>query len=180
MILWLLSCALAAPPSETVCVEGVHFEDASGLIAEAEVADLTVPTIGQAKNPSIHGDVKLSVQSDFVEWNLTVKSAVFKGNVLATRNEVSIQSDTLTVQIDTYNQIEHGLALGGVVIKSGERTAYSERAELDVEKGRLILSENPRVESPKGLFLGDILSIWLDDDRIQCEGQCRVEVTEDQ
>ena len=34
MILWLLSCAQAAPPSETVCVEGVRFEDASGLVAE--------------------------------------------------------------------------------------------------------------------------------------------------
>ena len=180
MILWLLSCAQAAPPNETVCVEGVRFENTSGLIAEAEVADLTDPTIGQAQKPSIHGDVKLSVQSDFVEWNLQMKSAVFKGNVLATRNEVSIHSDTLTVQIDSSNQIEHGLALGSVVIKSGERTAYSKRAELDVGKGRLVLSENPRVETPMGLFIGDILSIWLDDDRIECEGQCRVEVMEDQ
>ena len=93
---------------------------------------------------------------------------------------MSIHSDTLTVQIDSSNQIEHGLALGGVVIRSGDQTAYSERAELHVEEGRLVLSEKPRVETPKGIFIGDVLSIWLDDDRIACEGQCRVEVMEGQ
>ncbi|MGC6508705.1 MAG: LptA/OstA family protein [Myxococcota bacterium] len=179
MIGWLLSCAQAAPVDDIVCVEGIHFEDGSGLIAEAEVADLTDPLIGQAQKPSIHGQVKLSVDSDYVEWNLKLKSAVFKGNVVASRNDVTIHSEALTVRLDDANQIKEALAEGRVVITAGDRKAYSERAQLDVVEGTLHLSESPRVETPKGLFLGDTLLIWLDDDRVKCDGQCRVEVTED-
>ena len=177
---WLWSCAQAAPPTEFVCVEEVYFEDATGVVAEADVADLTDPLVGQAKNPRIRGAFKLAVDSDYVEWDLKNNAAQFQGHVKAVRDDVTIQSEHLAVTLDQSNQIQTAVATGNVEILSGERKAQAQRAELDVLEGRLILSEAPSVQTPKGVFLGERLLIWLDDDRVKCEGKCRVELREEQ
>lgn len=178
MIVLLFGCAQASPHDDLLCLNDAVFETRAGLVAEASTTEILDDAHGRAVDPKVSGETTMSVKSETVEWDLSAGIAQFRGAVEAKRGDVLLTSTQLEVTLGEDQQIATAVATKSVRIISGERTATSERAELDVARGHLILTEAPQVESPKGTFVGDRLILWLDDDKVQCEGNCQLLISE--
>ncbi|MCC6953519.1 MAG: hypothetical protein IT290_05330 [Deltaproteobacteria bacterium] len=117
------------------------------------------------------------IRSD--SMNLDAKSRVFTyyDNVEVLRGDLTITSDKVIGRYDDANQIEHILCEDNVVITRGDTLkASSNRANYDVKKGVIVLTEAPELNDRGNVLNADKVTIYVNEDRSEAEGQVRVKV----
>jgi lipopolysaccharide transport protein LptA len=145
---------------------------ATGAAASSQVhlegVDAKVP-----KGP-VSGDgaqaPSLSVASARADWDFKARKVVFDGDVRASRADFVMSCDHLEVSYQRADRLEHATATGHVHIQRGDLEASSESAILDVDSGRVELGGQPRIHQGAQRLAGDRILLWLDDERLECEG----------
>jgi len=108
----------------------------------------------------------VNVNSDSLVADDLNKTLVFKGNAVATQDDVTIYGDLLTVKYTGENrEIEQIVAEGSVRIVQGTRVATGEKAVLYHLEERVVLTGSPRVSDGDDYVQGEEITIFLNDQR---------------
>jgi lipopolysaccharide export system protein LptA len=169
-------CITAGP--ETPRLDHVELE---GVAVEAEGVRLSMASAtlekdgtgtGEAVRGARDGRPPLEIDAPRTNWDLKARSAVFEGGVTAKRGEFTLTCDTLTVTFasrDRTDAVELAIAEGNVAISRDERTATGKRAELHGATGEVVLTGNPTLVEGSNRLTGEVVRLFLDDERISCE-----------
>jgi lipopolysaccharide transport protein LptA len=106
----------------------------------------------------------------------------FSGNVLVVDPRITVRADKMTVFFGGTNNIVNGvtnsvrsvqriLADGGVVINQDKKKATADHAEYTTTDDKVVLTLNPKVESPEGTVTGKKITLW--------HGQAKMDVEAD-
>ena len=148
-----------------------------------------IPTSGlaevQKKSTSLKGlmgDQKgegapLYVKSDSLRLNAKQKVFIYDGNVEIVRGDVRITCDSMKGTYGDDSKLKTILCQDNVVITRGEvLRASSNRAHYDVSESEIELTEGPELARDGNLLSADKITIFVDEDRSEAEGNVRVKV----
>ena len=163
----------AGPRLDHVELEGVAVE-AEGV--RLSMASATLEKDGTGTGAAVTGTrysrPPLEIDAPRTSWDLKARSAVFEGGVTAKRGEFTLTCDTLTVTFAAGGKsdaVDLAVAEGNVTISRDQRTATGQRAELHGETGEVVLTGNPTLVEGSNRLTGDVVRLFLDDERISCE-----------
>jgi lipopolysaccharide transport protein LptA len=112
------------------------------------------------------------VTSEHLEADYLHNVGTFTGNVLAVDPRMTVRADKMTVFFGGTNivtdagtnatrTVQKIVADGAVVITTPDnKKSNSEHAEYTAEDGKVVLTGNPRVESPDGNVTGQQITFW--------------------
>ena len=177
----LMACVVerqsAAAPE--VQLLGVELEDGRGNRVMASRAEMNTEGQGwgwevqatlSVNEETEDGPVpELRIEADRSEWDLKARTVVFRGQVRATRGTMLMRCDRLDVRLGEGDAIEGAVAQGEITVTQGERLATGGRAELFAQRGELVITGSPVVQEGGNSMAGEVITLWLDDDRVDCE-----------
>lgn len=169
----LVGCSMppTTPPAHRLVAEDAVLSiEAHGLTVHARQA--TLDDNGEGSAQSVRADAPgLQISSDHSQWRFSDQTAIFSGQVQATRGDTLLTCQTLTVSLGDGEQIRDAVAAGEVVVLQSGRRAEAEHAELDGPTGRVVLTGQPSLQQDGRILSGQRITIWLDDEKVDCE-QC--------
>jgi lipopolysaccharide transport protein LptA len=161
------------PRLDHVELEGVTVE---GEGITLSMASATIEKNGTGAGTAVDGwrdgRPPLEIDAPRTTWDLKARSAVFEGGVTAKRGEFTLTCDKLTVLFASGGQtdaVDNALAEGNVTISRDKRTATGERAELSGATGEVVLTGNPTLVEGSSRLTGEVVRLYLDDERLSCE-----------
>lgn len=183
MLLGLLGVACAAAPAPapevlTVQEAALTLEDGSTLRMAQATMDRDGVGQGTTVSATASGKPPLNIQAPSSEWDLRSHVAVFHGPVTATRADVTLTCETLTVTFAGARRVRTAEAAGSVVVLQGERRATGDRAVLDADTGEIVLTGSPRVAEGSNQLTGQKITLLLDGEKVRCD-QCQLVVDGD-
>jgi len=99
------------------------------------------------------------------------KTAVFEGSVVATKEDLTIYSDKMTVFYDnSENKIRKIYAVGNVKAHKNERVIFSDEATYMEDEKKIIFTGNPRAVEGENVVSGTQITFYLEDERAYVEG----------
>ncbi|MCX5806283.1 MAG: outer membrane protein assembly factor BamD [Proteobacteria bacterium] len=114
----------------------------------------------------------IDIVSDTMEGFDKEKYVIFKGSVIARQEDLFIFSDIIEAHMnEVTNEIEKAYAKGNVKIVKKERTATCNEAEFNNTKAEIILKGNVIVYSGLDKLTGEIVTYYVDEDRVVVEGE---------
>lgn len=117
------------------------------------------------------------ISSDLMETVNGSKLVIFKGNVVAVRGGLTIFSDELRiVNFQDTGKIEKMTASGNVRLKYGGRMASADKAIYYNNEERIDLLGNPKVWEGENRISGEVISLFLREDRSLVKGGENVRV----
>lgn len=146
------------------------------------VCALAMPVAAQQNNP--FGGFKhdrtapIEITANSLEVRQADNLAIFDGEVIAGQGTLRLTADKVEVSYDAENQsdsetgaIKKMIARGNVFISNGAETAQGDRAEYDVNAGKINMSGSVVLTQGANVISGQTLTINLN------EGQGRIEGT---
>ena len=119
----------------------------------------------------------LYIKSDTLELNSKARLFIYKGNVELVRADVTITANIVEGKYDRQNRLETILCRGNVVITKGEgMRATSNRALYNVSAATIELTEAPELYREGNALSADKVTVYIDEDRSEAEGNVRVKV----
>jgi LPS export ABC transporter protein LptC/lipopolysaccharide transport protein LptA len=109
----------------------------------------------------------MRITSQSGEFFTNESIAIFTGKVKAVLPKVEIQSDDF--KLDSHTEQESISAKGNVTLKNRDRVGTAESAYIELGGEKIILSGKARVDSKGNEILGQVITIYTDDDRIEVE-----------
>jgi lipopolysaccharide transport protein LptA len=110
---------------------------------------------------------------------LDAKKRVFtyRDNVEIVRDDLNITANTVVGNYDENDEIKLITCEGNVVITRGpELRATSNRASYDVPRGVITMTEGPELTDKGNVLNADKVTIYVNEDRSEAEGNVRVKV----
>lgn len=99
------------------------------------------------------------------------KTAVFEGAVVATKEDLTIYSDKMTVFYDnSESKIRKIYAVGNVKVHKNERVIFSDEATYMENEKKIIFTGNPRAVEGENVVSGTQITLYLEDERAFVEG----------
>lgn len=121
---------------------------------------------------SYSSDQPIEIASDHLEGNDLAGTAKFSGNVVAKQGDVSIYAEELSIYYQSGSRaIDKIVALNGVRIIQGERTATGDKAVFFNQQGKVVLSGNPQVHQGQDFVQGDEITVFLNEERSVVTGK---------
>lgn len=135
-------------------------------MATAALALALMGSHGLASPARAANDGEMIIEAAEMEVVDANKTAVFRGNVVATRQDQTVSSDAMTVtytdvkQADGSTKSEANVldAVGGVTITTAKQTITAAKAHIDVGKDTLTATGNVRVVQGKTVLTGEHLT----------------------
>ena len=125
-------------------------------------------------------DAPLFIKSETLSLDSKGRIFTYRKNVQVQRDDLLITSDTMEGNYDEGNHIKTLLATGNVVITKGESLkAVSNRAIYYVPEAKIILTEAPELYRNGNALAADKVTIFVNEDRSEAEGNVRVKVLKD-
>lgn len=117
------------------------------------------------------------IKSDTLSLNAKDRVFVYQGNVEVVRDDLTITAQTVEGRYDDQNRIKTILCKTNVVITKGDGLrATSNRALYKVDNATIELTENPEVINKGNALAADKVTVFIDEDRSEAEGNVRVKV----
>lgn len=105
---------------------------------------------------------------------------VYSGDVEVRQGDMTLTSETLEGKYDQNNDIQELVAFNNVVIVKGENIrANGNRAIYRKENETVTLTENPEMQQEGSVLTADAITIFLNENRSQAEGNVRVKLVQD-
>jgi lipopolysaccharide export system protein LptA len=99
------------------------------------------------------------------------KTAIFEGSVVATKEDLTIYSDKMTVFYDnSEGKIKKIYAVGNVKAHKNERVIFSDEATYTEDEHKIIFTGNPRAVEGENVVTGTHITLYLEDERAFVEG----------
>jgi lipopolysaccharide export system protein LptA len=114
------------------------------------------------------------ITSEKLTFDYRQRYALFERNVLVVDPSMRLQSDQLTVNFDASNKVKEIVAEGNVYIQQEDKIALSGKATYDVDSGKILLTENPRVRRGKDVLQGERITFFRDENKMICEPRARL------
>jgi lipopolysaccharide export system protein LptA len=95
---------------------------------------------------------------------------LFKGNVVARQEDAVIMSNLLTLYYNDRKEIDRIVATEDVRINQAERVGTCGKATYYLDDKRIVMEEEPRVWREGDVVEGDVITIFLDSDKMLVEG----------
>lgn len=122
-------------------------------------------------------DLPLYVKSESLSLDAKGRVFTYSGNVEIVRGDVTITCDSMKGTYNEQSKLEKVLCKDNVVITRGEEMrAIANRAEYDVPASIIVLTEGPELAREGNVLSADKITIFVDEDRSQAEGNVRVKV----
>ena len=169
MLALLVGCAEPVVPSGEMLVVHEATIELDSITISARQAIVDDDGSGQAIEVSAEAP-PLRITSQRSEWSFADRTAQFEGDVVATRADVTLRCEVLTVAFLRPDRIDHAVAEGSVTVVQGQRQASSSRAELTAEDGMLVLTGEPTITEAGNRLSGESITLWLDQERVECQG----------
>ena len=180
LLAWAGCGPSAATPPGGLQVEGAVLELASG--AQLTAAQATVQPDGTGAGVTVTargtGSPPLDIQAPRSTWDLAARKTTFEGGVTATRGDMTLTCARLSVTFASRDRVDQAVAEGDVRVVQGERRASGDRAELDADTGRVVLTGAPRIAEGPNQMTGERITLYLEDARVECD-RCRLLVDGD-
>jgi len=98
-------------------------------------------------------------------------TAVFEGAVVATKEDLTIYSDKMTVFYDnSESKIKKIYAVGNVKAHKNDRVIFSDEATYMENEKKIIFTGNPRAVEGENVVTGTQITLYLEDERAVVEG----------
>jgi len=99
------------------------------------------------------------------------KTAVFEGSVVATKEDLTIYSDKMTVYYDnSEGKIKKIYAVGNVKTHKGDRVIFSDEATYLEDEKKIVFTGNPRAVEGDNVVTGTQITLYMEDERAFVEG----------
>jgi lipopolysaccharide export system protein LptA len=115
----------------------------------------------------------ISIQADQMEFDYRTRVLSYRGSVRVTQNDVTLESDTLRVELDPegVEPLEKIIAEGAVRIAKGERQrASGGHAVFDQRARTVTLSDRATLRDGPNEVAGERVIVYLDEERSVVEG----------
>lgn len=118
----------------------------------------------------------ISLSADALEFDYRKRVLTYKGGVVVTQGDMTLQSETLTVALDVSadnradNRIKEVVADGQVRLSQGSRWATGGRAVFDQTRHTVVLSQNAELHDGPNQVTGNRVVVYLDQERSVVEG----------
>lgn len=125
--------------------------------------------------------VPVHITADHLDADNKKKIAIFTGNVVAVKGDLTIRSDKLTIYHDEEGKkIDRIVAEGQVLIDQEKRKfASGERAVYHADSERVVLTGKPKAWEGPNQLVGDKIEFFMNEDRsvVYSSAERRVQVT---
>lgn len=95
--------------------------------------------------------------------------ATFIGDVSVVDPQFRMTSDRMIVYFEGTNDVRQVKAAGNVQVFSEDRRAYADEAYYTKAEEQIILVGNASLQRGLDAVRGDRITIWLNDERVECE-----------
>jgi lipopolysaccharide transport protein LptA len=116
----------------------------------------------------------VQINADSMDMDMARHISTFTGNVVVTDPRMTLKADKMVVTFDAQEKPQVIVAEGNVVIDqpAADRHAKAGRAEYDVVKGVIVLTEKPVLTAGANTMIGSAkITYDRDAEHISCEGQ---------
>lgn len=114
------------------------------------------------------------VTSDRLTYDSQKQFALFEENVVVTDPQIQLTCKKLTLFFDENGEAKSIRAVNNVHIRQGNKRSVSGIATYDVASGKIVLSENPRINQGEDTLQADTITFWRDQDKMVCTGRARL------
>ena len=160
----------------------MHFRAAAAAISMAlcvAASGAGMPFGGQKGGNRAAGPTKIT--SDRLEFDYHSFVALFDGHVVVTDPEFTLKTDKMLVFFENTNDVKRVDCVGSVDMQSDDIRARSGRATYTRENAQVMMQDEPVVTKGSGddrqSVSGEIIRIWLNDERVVVENGVGVEST---
>jgi lipopolysaccharide export system protein LptA len=116
------------------------------------------------------GSQPVRIKSDGLEWDYKGHVVTFKGNVIANQEDVTLYSDRLVIYYDeATSELTQIVAEAAVRIVQLDRRATAEKAVFHNAERKIVLTGNPVIRQGKNVVIGDMITIFVDEDRVEVD-----------
>ncbi len=117
------------------------------------------------------GKSQIIISSDTLTADNKNNTAVFKGNVVAKTDDITMYSDKMIVSYDSKDsKIIKIHALGNVKVNNEERALFSQEAIYIDNEEKIIFTGNPKAIEGDNMITGKQIIFFLKDNRTLVEG----------
>ncbi len=146
---------------------------AASKSAEAAPAVKPKEDLGKKLFPDLGPGGDIEITSDSMDMDFSKHISTFTGNVVVTDPRMTLKADRMVVQFDVQEKPQHIEAAGNVVIDQpvADRHAKAGKAEYDVVKGVVVLTEKPSVTAGGNTMSGAArITYYRDEERVTADG----------
>lgn len=174
-------------PEENIGKENIG-KDIESSPAGSQTAPKSADSVpGQAINPLSNDPLSkesFGNQPTYIKSNTLVLRSkdrvfVYSGTVEVRQGDMTLTSDSLEGKYDQDNQVQELVALNNVVIVKGDNIrANGNKAIYRKENETVTLTENPELQQEGSVLTADAITIYLNENRSQAEGNVRVKLVQ--
>jgi lipopolysaccharide transport protein LptA len=116
---------------------------------------------------------KVDITADTMDMDFSARVATFEGSVLVVDARMALQCDKLVAHYSETSELTRIEATGNVTINQSDisRRAMAGRAEYDLAKGSIVLTETPTLrDGPNSLSGAEKITYFRDAARVMTEG----------
>jgi len=113
----------------------------------------------------------IDITSDTVEADQKTNTVIFKGNVVAKQEDITLYANTLTILYDpNTKKLKEIVAVGNVKVLQLDRRATGQKATFDQDKNKVILDGEAVVREGANVIRGERITFYVDEERSVVEG----------
>ncbi len=123
------------------------------------------------------GGIPVFIKSESLSLDTKERVFTYKGKVEIVRGDVTITADRVVGKYDDKNELQQVVAEDNVVLTRGEEMrASANRAVYAIAQAKIELTEGPELARKGNVLSADKITVYVDEDRSEAEGNVRVKV----
>lgn len=112
----------------------------------------------------------INIKSDSMEYDNRANKAIFKGNVVARQDDITMFANTMHVYYEEEGRLSKVDAQGDVRVVQGDRVATGDRIIFNNASKTIVATGNPRVWQGDNVVHGGKITVYLNEERTIVEG----------
>lgn len=117
---------------------------------------------------TVKGDT--TITSSRMEYDYAKSSIIFEENVRVENPDYTMTCERLIVMLDKANELQWIKAVKNVILVNGDRSAKCDEAIYTKADGKVVMTgREVVVQRDKDQMTGTKITIWLNDERVECE-----------
>ncbi len=121
----------------------------------------------ETKRPRRQG--KTTITSSRMEYDYKEAKIYFEENVNVNDPEFKLRADRVIVIMEGTNDIKQVRCMGNVELRSEDRTARCAEAVYTKASGKIVMTGDATLQRANDSVWGRKITIWVDDERMECE-----------
>lgn len=138
--------------------------------ADLRHARAQFPSADAPSNAKVAGRGPMLIAADHVVYDTEGRVATFRGGVIATRGDLTVQAPRLVTHLDEDGRITNGVTGGGpVTVTQRDRRGRAQKATFTGGVNRLVLEGEPTVVERDSTLAGERITFLLAEDRVEVD-----------